>query len=65
MLTKTVVGFGLLFALLALGAAVQRLRRSGRPGVRALADRVHWGVGVVAVGCAAVLLLAAVQLVRG
>jgi hypothetical protein len=47
--------------MLALGAGVLRLRRSGQPVVRRLAGRVHWGVGVVAVAFLVLLVVTAVQ----
>lgn len=63
MLARTALGVGLLAAILALGAAVTRLRRSGQPVVRGVAERVHGVVGVVAIAFVAVLVVSAIRLV--
>lgn len=65
MLVRTAMGVVVLLGLGALAALVDRLRRSGRPILKTLAERVHWGVGVVAVGCVALLALTAVEALRG
>lgn len=49
MLARTALGIALLTAIVALGTAVNGLRRSGQPLVRGVATNVHWAAGVIAV----------------
>lgn len=65
MLGRAAVGFAALAAFIALGAWINRRRRSGQPWLRAAAEKVHWAVGVVALGAVALLLVGAVAYVRG
>jgi hypothetical protein len=60
MLLRVVLGFTALVAFVALGAWINRLRQSGTVTVRAVAGKVHWGVGVVAIAVLALLLVTAI-----
>jgi hypothetical protein len=64
MLVRTAIGVVVLLGLGALAALVDRLRGSGRPILRTVAARVHWGIGVIAVGCLALFAVLLVEAVR-
>ena len=65
MLVRAVVGFALLAAFVVLGAWINDRRRSGQPWLRAAAGKVHWVVGVMALGAIALLVVGAVTYVLG
>lgn len=60
MLLRSVLGFAALIAFVALGAWVNRQRRTGGPLLRPLAGKVHWTVGVIAIAVVTLLLVTAV-----
>jgi hypothetical protein len=63
LLLRAAAGFALLAAFVVLGAWVNDRRRQGEPWMRAAAARVHWAVGVIALGVVALLLVGAVTFV--
>ncbi|MDQ2648634.1 MAG: hypothetical protein M3Z03_03660 [Actinomycetota bacterium] len=65
MLVRAAIGFVLLAGFVALGAWINDRRRSGQPWLRAAAGKAHWGVGVMALGALALLLVGALTYVLG
>ena len=62
MALRAVLGFAALVAFVALGAWINRQRATGQPVVRLLAGKVHWAVGVMALGVLALLVVTAIGL---